>query len=50
MSETEQTIEAVGADVETAILEGLARLGVGRDGVEIEVLDDGSRGLSDSSS
>jgi spoIIIJ-associated protein len=37
--------EAVGEDVEAAIADGLARLGVDRDAVEIEVLDDGSRGL-----
>jgi len=41
----EQTIEAIGTDVEHAISDGLARLGVGRDDIEIEVLDDGSRGL-----
>jgi len=38
-------IEATGADVESAIAAGLARLGVDRDAVEIEVLDEGSRGL-----
>jgi spoIIIJ-associated protein len=41
----QQTIEATGTDVETAIAEGLAELGVDRDAVEIEVLDEGSRGL-----
>jgi spoIIIJ-associated protein len=40
-----QVVEAVGEDVEAAIADGLARLGVDRDAVEIEVLDDGSRGL-----
>ena len=45
MSEMEQAIEAVGEDIDAAIAEGLARLGVDRDAVEIEVLDDGSRGL-----
>ncbi len=45
MSEMEQAIEATGADVEAATATGLARLGVDRDMVEIEVLDDGSRGV-----
>ncbi|MCP4535830.1 MAG: hypothetical protein GY832_01680 [Chloroflexi bacterium] len=41
----EQIIEAVGEDTESAIADGLARLNVDRDAVEIEVLDDGSKGL-----
>ncbi len=45
MVEMEQVIEAIGADVEAAIAEGLAHMGVDRDAVEIEVLDKGSRGL-----
>ena len=45
MAEMEHTIEATGADVEGAVVAGLARLGVERDAVEIEVLDEGSRGL-----
>jgi spoIIIJ-associated protein len=45
MVEVEQAIEASGADVDAAIAAGLARLGVERDAVEIEVLDEGSRGL-----
>ena len=45
MAEMGQAIEAAGADVEAAIAAGLARLGIGRDGVDIEVLDEGSRGL-----
>ncbi|HEY67522.1 MAG TPA: protein jag [Thermoflexia bacterium] len=45
MAEMEQAIEAAGADVEAAIAAGLARLGVDRDAVEIEVLDEGSRGV-----
>ncbi len=45
MSEMRQAIEATGEDVERAISSGLVRLGVDRDAVEIEVLDNGSRGL-----
>ena len=45
MVEMEQAIEAVGADADAAIAAGLARLGVDRDAVEVEVLDGGSRGL-----
>lgn len=45
MVEAEQAVEVTGADVEAAIAAGLARLGVDRDAVEIDVLDEGSRGL-----
>ncbi|MBE9471231.1 MAG: Jag N-terminal domain-containing protein, partial [Chloroflexi bacterium] len=45
MAEMERAIEATGADVEAAVASGLARLGVDRDAVEIEVLDEGSRGV-----
>jgi spoIIIJ-associated protein len=45
MVEIERVIEAAGDDIEAAIAEGLTRLGVERDAVEVEVLDDGSRGL-----
>jgi len=45
MGEMGQAIEVTGADVETAIAAGLARLGVDQDAVEIEVLDEGSRGV-----
>jgi spoIIIJ-associated protein len=45
MVETEQGTEATGVDVEAAVAVGLARLGVDRDTVEIEVLDKGSRGM-----
>jgi len=46
MAEVEQrTIEIAGADVEAAIAAGLARLEVDRDAVEIEVLEESSRGL-----
>jgi spoIIIJ-associated protein len=41
----EQAIEAIGEEVEAAITAGLARLGVDRDAVDVEVLDEGSRGL-----
>ncbi|MCX7683002.1 MAG: Jag N-terminal domain-containing protein [Anaerolineae bacterium] len=43
--ETERVLEVSGADVEIAIAKGLIRLGANRDEVEVEVLDDGSRGL-----
>jgi spoIIIJ-associated protein len=45
MVEINRVIEATGDDVEAAIAEGLTHLGVDRDAVEVEVLDDGSRGL-----
>ena len=45
MGEMGQAIEVTGADVETAIAAGLARLGVDQDAVEIKVLDEGSRGV-----
>jgi len=45
MLEAEQAIEIAGEDVETAIAKGLARLGIDRDAVEIELLDQGSRGV-----
>jgi spoIIIJ-associated protein len=43
--DVEHVVEAVGEDIESAIANGLMRLGIDRDAVEIEVLDDGSRGL-----
>lgn len=45
MVDESRVVEMVGADVKAAIADGLARLGVDRDAVEIEVLDDGSKGL-----
>lgn len=45
MPEVEQAIEVVGKDVADAVVAGLARLGVDRDEVEIEVLDEGRRGV-----
>jgi spoIIIJ-associated protein len=45
MAEIERTTEAAGTNVEAAIEAGLASLGVDRDAVEIEVLDEGSRGV-----
>lgn len=45
MAEMERAIEAAGADVEAAVASGLARLGLDRDAVEIDVLDEGSRGV-----
>lgn len=43
--ETMREIESSGGNVEEAIAAGLARLGVERDAVDVEVLDEGSRGL-----
>ena len=40
-----QEIEARGPDVEEAIASGLSNLGVARDKVEIEIVDEGRRGL-----
>jgi spoIIIJ-associated protein len=45
MVEAEQTIEATGSDVEAAIAAGLTQLDVDRDAVDVQVLDEGSRGL-----
>ncbi|MBU0702269.1 MAG: protein jag [Chloroflexi bacterium] len=45
MVEMGQAIEATGADIEAAVEAGLERLGVTRDAVEIEVLDEGSGGV-----
>ncbi len=45
MVDNDQVIEVAGENAESAIEAGLARLGVGREEIEIEVLDDGSKGL-----
>jgi spoIIIJ-associated protein len=45
MAEMDQMIEMAGENVEAAIAAGLARLGVERDAVEIEVLDEGRQGM-----
>lgn len=45
MSQQRSTIEAAGKDVDAAIAAGLARLGVSRDAVEVEVLDEGRQGM-----
>jgi spoIIIJ-associated protein len=45
MTEMERTVEIEGADVEEAVTAGLAELQVERDAVEIEVLDEGGRGV-----
>lgn len=45
MAEMEQAVEATGASVDDAIAAGLARLEVDRDMVEVQVLDEGSRGV-----
>ena len=39
------TLEKIAPSVKEAIEEGLAELGLGKDAVEVEVLDEGSRGL-----
>jgi spoIIIJ-associated protein len=45
MSENQREIEAHGSDVEAAIKTGLARLGLNRSDVIVEIVDEGSRGL-----
>lgn len=45
MSESRREIETRGQDVESAIQAGLNQLGLGRNDVIIEVIDEGSRGL-----
>jgi spoIIIJ-associated protein len=45
MAEVAGSVETVGTDVETAVAEGLAMLGVERDEVEVEVLEEPSRGV-----
>lgn len=45
MAITDQVIEMAGKDVEAAIAAGLARLGVDREAVEVEVLDEGRQGV-----
>jgi spoIIIJ-associated protein len=45
MVDNDRVIEVEAESTESAIEAGLERLGVGRDAVEIEVLDDGSKGL-----
>lgn len=39
-----QEIEASGQDVEEAVISGLGKLGVSRDQVEVEILEEGRRG------
>ena len=45
MAELERSVEAAGRDVKAAIAEGLTRLGVDRDEVEVEVLEEANRGV-----
>ncbi len=45
MSQNKREIEATGPDVEAAVEAGLAKLGVSRSDVIIEVVDEGSKGL-----
>ena len=40
-----ESVDATGADVEAAVTAGLRLLGVDRDAVEVEVLDEGARGV-----
>ena len=45
MMDEEQVVESSGADVTAAIAAGLAQLGIDRDAVEVDVLDEGARGV-----
>ncbi len=45
MAKIERKVEATGTDVEAAIAAGLEELGIDRDAVEVQVLDEGSRGV-----
>lgn len=45
MAKENQMIEVAGKDVEAAIATGLARLGVQRDAVDVEILDEGRQGM-----
>jgi len=45
MAEEKAFVEAIGEDVEAAIANGLDELGVDRSAVEIEVLEEGTRGM-----
>jgi spoIIIJ-associated protein len=45
MSEMKRTVETTGSDVEEAVAAGLEELQVDRDAVNIEILDEGSRGV-----
>ena len=45
MSESMQPIDATGASVEEAIESGLAKLGLSRNEVIIEIVEEGSRGV-----
>ena len=40
-----ESVDATGADVEAAVAAGLRSLGVDRDAVDVEVLDEGARGV-----
>jgi len=45
MSEQKSQIVAAGKDVDAAVAAGLGRLGLSRDAVEVEVLDEGRQGM-----
>lgn len=45
MADNKQVLESSGSDVNAAIRDGLARLSVTQDAVEVEILDEGTRGV-----
>lgn len=45
MSQEKTTLEIIAASVEEAVAKGLSQLGISEDAVEVEVLDQGSRGF-----
>jgi spoIIIJ-associated protein len=45
MSDSKHVLESSGSDIDTAIRDGLARLNVTQDAVEVEILDEGARGV-----
>ena len=45
MTEEKRTVEISGSDVEAAVAQGLAQLGVAREQVEVQILDEGSKGI-----
>ena len=45
MVDNEQVLESSGSDVDAAVRDGLARLNVTQDAVEVEIMDEGARGV-----